>query len=48
MMTDYAMTTLERMTFPRVPMPVEPIDPKLRATVGRLLGELGAINFRRR
>jgi hypothetical protein len=46
-MTDFAMTTLERMTFGRAPVRVEPIDPKLHATVGRLLGELGAINFRR-
>lgn len=45
-MTDFAMATLDRMTFRRAPVRVEPIDAKLHATVGRLLGELGAINFR--
>jgi hypothetical protein len=46
MMTDFAMATLDRMTARRAPVRVEPIDAKLHATVGRLLGQLGTINAR--
>ena len=49
MSNDYAMTMIDRMlsrsTHGRASS--DPIDPALRATVDRLVGELRAINFRR-
>jgi hypothetical protein len=45
---DYAMTMIEGMLGrgARGKSTSEPIDPALRATVDRLIGELRAINFR--
>ncbi|HEY0315967.1 MAG TPA: hypothetical protein VGC28_06850 [Sphingomonas sp.] len=48
MSNDYAMTMIDRMLSrnARGKASSEPIDPALRATVDRLVGELRAINFR--
>jgi hypothetical protein len=48
MSNDYAMTMIDRMLTRggRSKAPNEPIDPMLRATVDRLVGEIRAINFR--
>jgi hypothetical protein len=49
MSNDYAMTMIDRMLSRGThgKSPSEPIDPALRATVDRLVGELRAINFHR-
>jgi hypothetical protein len=49
MSNDYAMTTIDRMLGRNAPgkAPAGPIDPILRATVDRLVGELHAIGLRR-
>jgi hypothetical protein len=49
MSNDYAMTMIDRMLSRGAHGKAanEPIDPALRATVDRLVGELRAINFRR-
>lgn len=50
MSNDAAMTMIDRMLTRggRTPSSTEPIDPMLRATVDRLVGEIRAINFRQR
>jgi hypothetical protein len=49
MRNDYAMTMIDRMLSRGMPghAASEPIDPALRTTVNRLVGELRAIDFRR-
>lgn len=49
MSNDYAMTMIDRMLARGTHGKVsgEPIDPALRATVNRLVGELRSIEFRR-
>ncbi|MBA2932842.1 hypothetical protein HZF05_01910 [Sphingomonas sp. CGMCC 1.13654] len=47
MRNDYAMTLIDRMLSRGSRTSSEPIDPALRATVDRLVGELRAIDFRR-
>ena len=47
MSNDYAMTMIDRMlSRGRGKVAAEPIDPALRATVDRLVGEIRSINFR--
>lgn len=48
MHNDYAMTMIDRMLSRGCgKASSDPIDPALRATVNRLVGELRAIDFRR-
>jgi hypothetical protein len=49
MSNDYAMTMIDRMLSrgTHAKASNDPIDPALRATVNRLVGELRAIDFRR-